>query len=176
LWFNGIYIRKLSAEKLWEKIQKWAETYDVALASANSPVEYTQRVVGLVQERLTKLSDFNDLTWYFYTAPGEGQNSSLTRKAVFSYAGSDEKALEIIGKYYDLYQSVNDSDWTKEHLETISHAELEKNDYKPKEAFMTLRLAVTGEKATPPLFDVLAVLGKDEVLKRLARFCQQSKV
>ena len=49
----------------------------------------------------------------------------------------------------------------------MSHNYIKEKNYSPKEAFMTLRLAVTGSEATPPLFEVLELLGKDVVLRRI---------
>ena len=60
------------------------------------------------------------------------------------------------------------SDWSTAILEEKLHDLQTKLGLKPRPAFMTIRLAVTGRSATPPLFDVLYILGKGEVLKRLA--------
>ena len=62
---------------------------------------------------------------------------------------------------------MSQDDWTVENLDKVSHEFILANQYKPKEAFMTVRIAITGEKATPPLFDTLATLGKDVSLDRL---------
>jgi len=43
----------------------------------------------------------------------------------------------------------------------------EKNEWHRGQFFMMLRIAVTGEKATPPLFETMMVLGKDLLLSRL---------
>ncbi len=52
-------------------------------------------------------------------------------------------------------------------LEAELHDLQSKLNLKPRPAFMTIRLAVTGRPATPPLFDVLHILGQAEVIKRL---------
>ena len=49
----------------------------------------------------------------------------------------------------------------------LSHEFIAAKEYKPKEAFMTLRIALTGETATPQILDILGILGKEAVLKRL---------
>ena len=43
---------------------------------------------------------------------------------------------------------------------------METGGYTPKEAYMTLRVALTGRDKSPHIFDVLEVLGRDVVLKR----------
>ena len=57
--------------------------------------------------------------------------------------------------------------WSVVNLETALHALQAKLNLKPRPAFMTLRLAITGQSATPPLFDVMAVIGQAEIIKRL---------
>ena len=54
-----------------------------------------------------------------------------------------------------------------EKIENVSHDILEKHNYSPKEAFMTLRVATTAEKATPPLFEIFNLLGREETMYRL---------
>ena len=58
-------------------------------------------------------------------------------------------------------------DWSAESLEEALRGFCEGNDLKPKELFMPLRIAVTGRTATPPLFDTMAVLGKEICRRRL---------
>ena len=67
----------------------------------------------------------------------------------------------------DLLESV--SDWDSKYLDEASHKMIGEKGYKPKEAFMTLRVAVTGETATPPIFDILGLLGKEISLRRLKK-------
>ncbi len=62
----------------------------------------------------------------------------------------------------------NIKSWTDKHLEKDLHELQASLDLKPRPAFMTIRLAVTGSPATPPLFDVLYILGKNTVLERLS--------
>ena len=52
-------------------------------------------------------------------------------------------------------------------LEEVARAWTEALGWKTKHAFMLLRLAVTGRKASPPLFDTMAVLGKEITRRRL---------
>jgi len=73
--------------------------------------------------------------------------------------------VKILESYTKLFESLKV--WEKVELENKSHEILERSGFKPKQAFMTLRVAVSGTEATPPLFDTLEVLGKEEVLQRL---------
>lgn len=161
LWMNGFYLRNMSVEKLWEEISRWAEKFGIDLHLDNAKEKYHHRVVGLIQERIKLLSEFVSLTHYFYHKP------SLNKEDLYSYVSDKKRGQEILLRFKDWYESLDDQGWITVNLEKISHDLIEKHDFKPKESFMTLRLAVTGEKATPPIFSILEVLGQKEVIKRI---------
>src|SRR5205823_3023033 len=60
-------------------------------------------------------------------------------------------------------------EWDAAHVETALRAFAEASAWSAKDVFMTVRVAATGRAATPPLFDTLAVLGKEVVRRRLRR-------
>jgi glutamyl-tRNA synthetase len=64
-------------------------------------------------------------------------------------------------------EQLSSSDFTATRLEEIFRELSIKNDWKFRQFFMMLRIAITGEKATPPLFDTMTVLGQQLVLSRL---------
>jgi len=59
--------------------------------------------------------------------------------------------------------------WTKEMLEAEATAWVTQLGWKTKHAYMLLRVAITGRTATPPLFETMAVLGKEITRRRLRR-------
>ena len=58
-------------------------------------------------------------------------------------------------------------DWRPEALEEALRGFGEKKEWPPKELFMTVRVATTGRKASPPLFETMAVLGKETCRRRI---------
>ena len=113
---------------------------------------------------MKKLSEFNDLSEYFYEKP------KVDKDAVIKFSENKDRAKEIIDNFISVYENVSSENWNIEYLDKISHEKLTEFSYKPKEAFMTIRFVVTGKDHTPPLFDVLGLIGKDEVLDRLRKF------
>jgi len=89
---------------------------------------------------------------------------------VEKFSGNLNKAHEIINNFSKAYEKISDKDWDVKNLDRISHTTLEEFSYTPKEAFMTIRYVVTGRESTPPLFDVLALLGKEETIERMKKF------
>ena len=161
IWYNGHYIRSTESVPLWHEIKAWAKKFDLVLNGVDVSDEFNVKVLDSVKDRMKVLSDFNKLTHYFYNDP------AVDYEKLVSYAGSEERSKEIIRSFIDLLESV--SDWNSKYLDEASHKMIGEKGYKPKEAFMTLRVATTGESATPPIFDILGLLGKEISLRRLKK-------
>jgi len=67
-------------------------------------------------------------------------------------------------------------EWTDAVLESELRAFGESAGWSVKELFMALRIATTGRSATPPLFETLAVLGKETCRRRLRRAAKELRV
>ena len=159
LWFNGYYIRQLTDSDLYTKLMAWAKKWDVDLRIGTSDQDYVVKVIALIKDRMKTLTDFLELSSYFFTPP-------KVDMAVFS-SYSRDSWLKILGGFVKILADVDIKGWNKETLEKLSHKFAEAAGYSTKEAFMTLRVAVTGSPATPPLFDVLELLGKHVVVDRI---------
>jgi glutamyl-tRNA synthetase len=161
LWFNGLYIRNTSLEKLLEKIKDWHDEFRVKMEYGKFGKEFDIRVLALVQERMKTLNEFNDITTYFYS------KVSVDLEKLAEFSGNSEKTKKIIDNFVDTYENIPENDWDKDTLDRVSHEKLSEWNYKPKEAFMTLRYAVCGTEFTPPLFNVFNLIGKKETIERL---------
>lgn len=164
LWMNGYYLRSLSSEKLYDRLVAWSKGYNKDLGTGGFDSSYVHKVIPLIQDRLKLLSEFTSLTDFFFKNPEPDKATAL------KYAGDKAKLDLIISSFKKLYLDVSETDWQASFLDQASHKLLTDNGLKPKEAFMSLRVIVTGKEATPPLFDVLSVLGKKVVLERLGSF------
>lgn len=161
LWMNGQYIRNLETEDLWQRLQAWAERFDFDLGVDAVPEERILRILEQVQPRMKTLQEFREATSYFFKEP------EIPEDLLMKYAGTSKKTEEILGNFVDLYEGTED--WSAENLDKISHEALEKHGYSPKGAFMTVRVAISGQKATPPLFETLVLLERETSLSRLKK-------
>ena len=109
-----------------------------------------------------KLSDVERLTHYFYREP-EVSVAMLLKESKMTEAETTDYLKKVLAV------AEQTSKWTTAHLEEVFHAFQQQLGIKPRPAFMTIRLALTSEAATPPLFDVMEVLGKETVTKRLLK-------
>jgi glutamyl-tRNA synthetase len=151
-WINGLWIRSLSDQELIKRLQNYIPQ-ELSLSLLT-------QILPLVKERLVKLSDITGLTTFFY------QDPQVDIKEVLKEAKTDEESLKnYIAATIKAIQE--QEKWEVVEIETIMRRIQEEHHLKPRQAFMSLRLCLTGESATPPLFDVMQLLGKDVCVKRL---------
>jgi glutamyl-tRNA synthetase len=84
----------------------------------------------------------------------------------------DEKASKIMEGQSEYLAEVADrleatDAWTAAAIEEVLRALAEERELKPKKAFQPVRAAVTGTLVSPPLFESLEILGREETLTRL---------
>jgi glutamyl/glutaminyl-tRNA synthetase len=154
-WMNGLWIRSLSDQELTNRLQPYVHQ-DLSL-------DLLIRVLPLVKERLIKLSDISQLTTFFYQEP------NVDIKAILKEAKS--KPLELKNYFIAITNTLEAIiTWDANQIERSMRQLQEKHGFKPRQAFMSLRLCLTGQAATPPLFDVMELLGSKTCIKRL-RVC-----
>lgn len=149
-WLNGIYIRQLPSDTLKTKLEPFLP--------ADFPREQLGEILPLVVERLTTLSDIEELTAFFYREISV-EPEELLKKAEPSLVRT--QLQETITTLAELPA------WTDKDLETAIRLLQEQHSWKKGQYFMMLRVAVTGKKATPPLFETIRVLGRERTVTRL---------
>lgn len=151
-WLNGLYLREQSAQAV---ITQWRETIlsDEALA----------KVAPLVHERIDKLEDVLDFIAFFFSGDVPYDETALAEMVPKKRTQPEAiEALEAVAELVDTMAA-----WDVAPLEEGLRALCVKLNWKTKELFMPVRIAVTGRKATPPLFDTMAQLGKERCRRRL---------
>lgn len=154
-WLNGKYIREIiSTDDLIKRLHKFI--------SKDFPTELTSQVLPLIRERLFLLSEFDELTDFFY------QDIQIDKDLLIKKADAQLVSSQIETTVKKL-ESI--SNWSAESIEKEIRNLQAENNWQKSQFFMMLRLAVTGKKQTPPLFETMAVIDRTTVLKRL----QQAK-
>jgi glutamyl-tRNA synthetase len=160
-WLNGKYLRRLPPSGILERLRS-GPLSDARLLE----------VLPLVQERIDTLEDFFSYAGFFFT--GEVALDDQAVKALVPRGRSAPETAKLIRAL--LEEEVDRIlDWSTETLEKVLRGFGEKKGWPPKELFMTVRVAVTGSKASPPLFETLAVLGKETCRRRLRRAAEVLK-
>ena len=158
-WMNGLYIRELSSEDLAARMMPFLER---DLARELLPVDrlYLLQIVPLIQERLKLLTDSAGMTSYFFEELPEYDSELLVQK------GSDRQGA-LAGLEVCLAELENSPSFAHSVLESLLREKAEGSGLSLRQFFGSLRVAVTGRTATPPLFETLEVLGRERVISRL---------
>jgi glutamyl-tRNA synthetase len=160
-WMNGVYIRGLAVDDFARRALPFLESGLPPDVKRPLDAGYIGRIAPLVQERTKKLTEVPALTAFFFKEeltydPATLIARNMTREATL-------KALEVS---LDRLKELKSFDETS--LETLLRPLAEELGLKAGQLFSVLRTAVTGEVATPPLFQTMVVLGRERCLKRLA--------
>lgn len=162
-WFNGQYIRKLAPEELAERLTPFLQKAGlVGDPMGDAERTYVQRLMPLIQERLVTLDEAPELLLSFFRAPKQLDVNDLVPKKLDRTTA--RQTLLAAGE-----ELADIEPWAEPALEERLRALAERLGLKTGDLFMTLRVAATGSRVSPPLFQTLAVLGKDEVLQRIDR-------
>lgn len=169
LWFNGQYIRKLTIKDFTKKVLDWVKNYcrDEKMKEKLLKDKIIEGKLKLVQERVSLLSDVVESLRFFYEymkAP-----DLKTIKGIKKYDSNDYKMiindyLEIVSKYKETDQ------WSHEKWESDIRLLGDKYNWKHGDLFMLIRLAIVGSQFSPPLFESMVIIGKNDVIKRLNAF------
>lgn len=162
--FNRVHIQKRSNHDLAElaapmlvdagyTTKYWLETR----------WEYLREVIGLLKERVRRISDFVSQGGYFFSA-----DFTYDPKADAKQFTSE--AAEILEQLVTRYEALDD--FSTENLETILAALAEERDIKKAKIIHPTRLAVSGVPNGPGLYDMLATLGQTEVVARMKKAIQ----
>jgi nondiscriminating glutamyl-tRNA synthetase len=158
LWLNGMYLRDMSLEQLTEDLIPF-------LREARLPVDdvskdWLLKIVALEQERIKVFSEAPDVFEFFFK--DLPYDKTLLTKKTKKTDGEVAEALKLVKKRLSSL-----SKWSESELESACRQMVEELGWKTGQLFMPIRVAVTGRKATPPLFDTMEVLGRDLSLNRI---------
>ncbi len=161
-WINSEYIKKADRNIL-------AGLINEQLISSGIPEQengYLKKVISLMKERVYTINDFIDFGKYFFTAP-----ESFDEKGIAKY-WKDEKIKSAFKEYIsDLKKNNN---FTPEFLEQNLRLFAEKNELKAGQLIHPLRLALTGITISPGIFELMVVLGKNEINSRVMSFLKKT--
>lgn len=174
-------ISKYSAEEVYEASLKWAKEFDTELAEMLSDKDYSLRVLGIERgnakprKDIAKWSDVKNIIYYMYPEKFD-ENGEFEYQKI-----SDKEEIEKIVKiYFEKYYNENDDKQTwfnkmKDVAEELGYAR-EVKEYKANpdaykghvgDISTVIRVKLTGRCNTPDLYEIMQVLGKDEILKRI---------
>ena len=167
-WLNGQWIRRLSEDELVER----ALPFLVASVRAQRELGHATRVpaaddlvplLPMVTERLPRLDAIGPMLDFVFVDDLPVDPVDLVPKRWD--AGTTADALEAA---LDVVASVGAVSFEADELEPPLRALCEERGWRVGDLFMSIRVAITGRTATPPLFDTMVAIGHDRTIARLA--------
>jgi len=157
-WLNAQYIKKLSVEELKERLLPFLTQYDL---TELSDAKLT-RMVEITREPLTILSDItNDVPYFF------GDTVEILPEVQTDVLDT-ETSQTVLKKIAEIAKEWNfDDEEALHHTLDEIRGQFKELGVKPKETMWAIRAAVTGRVKGADICAVLAILGKDKVLKRI---------
>ncbi len=157
-WLNGIYIREMDDARLATLVKPILERAGYTVDDAR-----LMQVIPLVKERMKTLNDVVAVggfffEWHFSPPPPEllvpkDMTPAQTAQAL-------RAAMRVLGRL---------PDFQPETVERAMRNLAAKLKLKPGQLFSALRMATTARKATPPLFETMAILGQETCVERIRR-------
>ena len=146
-WMNGVYLRALSPDE-------YADALVAYLRETGNewPEDRIRAAAPLVQEKIATLGEFPDFAGFLF---GDVEPDPEQLDARVLSAAAD--ALAAVEPF------------EPEPIEAALKAMCEALELKPRQAFAPIRVALTGSKISPGLYESLALLGREESLARLRR-------
>ncbi len=158
---NGEYIRAMSVERFMAVCRPWLEGDRAPWPASGFDPDVFAAMAPLVQERVSVLSEVPGMVDFLFLDEPVVDEESWTR----SVAG-DDLAPTLLASAIDAYGALEGS-WNRDALHAATLALGEAVGRKLGKAQAPIRVAVTGRRVGPPLFEALEALGPDRTLDRL---------
>lgn len=154
-WFNHQYLHQKNSEELAKEYLKILSERNV-----NSSQEIVEKIVALIRDRATFITDFWELSSFFFIAPTQYDEKAMKKQW-------KENSSEILDKIVNILSS--QEDFSSANTEHIVKEFITNNGFSLGQVMPLIRLALVGDMKGPHIFDIAEIIGKDETIKRLEK-------
>ena len=147
-WMNGVYLRALSADDYGNALLSYLRAHGYG----DWDEELVRRSVPIVQEKIGRFGQYPEFAGFLFRDVDPDPALLNGRAPVVAAAREELAALEP---------------FDAEGIEAALRKLAQRLELSPRKAFEPIRIAVTGSKISPGLFESIELLGKDETLRRL---------
>jgi glutamyl-tRNA synthetase len=155
--FNGLHIRALPAGELARRVRPYLENAGLAVDDAR-----LLKIVPLIRERMATLDDAVAMAGFFFR-----EDVASDPKALIAKNLSAAQSAAVAARCLAILEALPSVD--HEVAEPPLRALVEELGLAPNQVFGILRVAVTGQSVSPPLFESMDVIGRETVLARVRR-------
>ncbi len=166
-WLNGIYMRAMPLDELANILQKQLSK-DL---NEDIPLETLKKITPIIQERINKINDITDIAGFFFKQEFQFVESEKLFKNVLE--DNVDKTIAVLLSVVEEFEKIDEKKLMTTLVEELLRSIAEENNIKPGKLFMLLRIIVTGQKISPPLFETIEIVGKNKVIQRLQTAIQK---
>ncbi|MCK4406864.1 MAG: glutamate--tRNA ligase [Bacteroidales bacterium] len=161
-WYNHQYLIKKSDDEL-------AELYKSILKEKgiDADLNYLKKICALIKERVNFVSEFWDQSYYFFEAPTEYDQKVIKKRWKENTPDILKDIIDILKKS-EPFNAVNTEKLVKDYIQ--------KNELNMGQVLNVLRLTLVGSAKGPGLFNIMELLGENEVIKRIEAGLQNIKL
>jgi glutamyl-tRNA synthetase len=153
--FNGLHIRNLEVGDLAERLLPFFEK-----AGIHPDIEILREIAAILQVRLVTLDEAVEKAGFFFQDKVHPEPEALVAKKLTA-----AQSAEAAQRAYELLSSL--PEFTHEGAEQPIRDLAGGLGIKAGQLFSILRVAVTGQRVSPPLFESMGIIGREKVLERL---------
>ncbi len=159
-WMNGEYMRKLPVADF--EVTAFSE---LEKAGISADPDYAKQVFGLIRERVKTVAEIAPMVGYFFAEDFDYNEKAVRKK--LQKDGVADTLKKVAGKFeaLDVFDEAS--------VDKVLHDFVEESGLGFGAVMAPVRIAVSGVQSGPDLFPVLAVLGRDRVLARIAKTIEQ---
>ncbi|WP_418187070.1 glutamate--tRNA ligase [Aliarcobacter lanthieri] len=159
LWLNSEYIKKTSNDRL----EKELKFFDLDLSNLDKKDD----LLNLAKQRANTLLDLKKSIEDILNIP-----NSYDEAGVKKFVKEDTK--DILEKYLNLLKENKNSLNSVENIENFTKPFIEKYSLKFPQLFQPIRIAITGGTQAPSVYDIIFILGFDEVFSRISKALEKN--
>lgn len=158
LWLNSYYINNSSPQRLYELVRPFLIKEGIIKEDTQIDIKWISRAITTLQERSRTLLELANSLRYYILEDIEIEDEA--RKKFIN-----EKTIEYLKRVKELLSTLDV--FESKSLEEAFKKFINDLGVKLSEVAQPLRVALTGKTVSPPIFDVLEVLGKEKAIRRL---------
>ncbi|MFW6175000.1 MAG: glutamate--tRNA ligase [Chloroflexota bacterium] len=159
-WMNGVYLRQMDHEGLTDLLMPELEKGLPPDVPRPIDRDFVRKLAPLIQERMRSPSEAPEMTTYFFEEDVDLDVSQVIQKGMdeASTAHALRRSVEAMREA----EAFHPDPLEQRFRELCDELEL-----KPRQLFGALRVALTGRKVAPPLFDTMSCIGRERCIRRL---------
>jgi glutamyl-tRNA synthetase len=161
-WMNGLYIRALTPAELAERLAAYLESEGPEQARGLDP-DMLARAAAISQEKIQTLADFWPLAGFFFAGAAAPESSEGAQRAWERWL--DERGVQTLRDARAVLADLASFD--EDGVQAALQALQERLQVKPRDIYQPLRVALAGSTISPGIFESLALLGREETLRRI---------